>query len=98
MTEAGTGEGSAANESVGEETSPEARTGRKKKRKRARSKEKDEERELIKSSMAGMDRQRQDMNKLMENYFTAVQQQQANNMNLLVGALTTFLQNNTNSK
>lgn len=62
-----------------------------------RSEEKDEERELIKSSIAAMDRQRQDMNKPMEN-FTAVQQQQANNMNLLVGALTTFLQNNTNSK
>jgi len=47
--------------------------------------------------MAGIDRQRQDMNKLMEN-FTLVQQQQANNMNLLVAALTTFLQNNANSK
>ena len=97
VAEAGTSEGSAANKSAGEETSPEARTDRKKKRKRARSEEKDEERELIKSSMVGMDRQRQDMNRLMEN-FTAVQQQQANNMNLLVGALTTFLQNNANSK
>lgn len=37
--------------------SPEPRTNRKKKRKGARSKEKDEERELIKSSMARMDRQ-----------------------------------------
>ena len=96
MAEAGTSEGSTANKSAVEETSPEPRTNRKKKHKGARSKEKDEERELIKSSMARMDRQWKDMNKLMKN-FTAVQQQ-ANNMNLLVGALTTFLQNNTYSK
>ena len=97
MAEAGTSETSATTKSAGQETSPEARTDRKKKHKRARSEEQDEERELIKSPMAGMERQRQDMNKFMEN-FTAVQQQQANNMNVLVGALSTFLQNNANNK
>ena len=60
---------------TGQEKSPEARTSGEKKRERARAEEQDNERELIKSSMSGMESQRQDMNKFMEN-FTAAQQQQ----------------------
>ena len=98
VAEAGTSEAfSAAIESAGQEMNPEARRDHKKKRRRATAKEQDEEIEPIKSFVSGMERQRQDMNKFMEN-FTAVQQQQANNMNLLVGALTTFLKNNINNK
>lgn len=98
VAEAGTSETvSAAFESAGQEMSPEARRDHKKKRRRATAKEQDEEIEPIKSFESGMERQRQDMNKFMEN-FTAVQQQQVNNMNLLVGALTTFLKNNINNK
>ena len=97
VAEAGTSEAVSAIESSGQEMSPEARRDHKKKRRRATAKEQDEEIEPIKSFVSGMERQRQDMNKFMEN-FTAVQQQQANNMNLLVGALTTFLKNNINNK
>ena len=98
VTEAGTSEAvPAATESAGQEMSPKARKDRKKKRKRATAEEQDEELELIKSSMSEMERQRQDMNRFMDN-FTALQQQETNNMNLLVGALTTFLQNNTSKK
>ena len=80
----------------GQNTSPEARTERKKKRKRARPEEEDEEGDLIKSSLPGMEKQRKEMNKFMEN-FTRVQEQQANTMNALVGALTNFLQNSSNN-
>ena len=58
MAEAGTSKAiSAPTKSAGRETSPEARTDRKKKRKRARTEEQDEDRELIKSSMAGSERE-----------------------------------------
>ena len=80
----------------GQNTSPEARTERKKKRKRARPEEEDEEGDLIKSSLPGMEKQRKEMNKFMEN-FTRVQEQQANTMNALVGALTNFLQISSNN-
>lgn len=78
---------------AGQETSPQARTERKKKRKRARVEEQDdEERELLRSSLSGLEKQRKDMNSFMDN-FARVQEQQANTMNALVGALTNFLQN-----
>ena len=97
MAEAGTSKAiSAPTKFVGQETSPEARTNCKKKHKRARTEEQDEDGELIESSMSGTERQQQDIKKVHEN-FTA-EQQLANNMNLLVGALTTFLQSNANNK
>jgi len=78
---------------AGQETSPQARTERKKKRERARVEEQDdEERELLRSSLSGLEKQRKDMNSFMDN-FARVQEQQANTMNALVGALTNFLQN-----
>ena len=79
------------NELLGQDTSPEARTERKKKRKRARPQEGDEEEDLIKASLVDMEKQRKEMNTMMES-FTRMQEQQANTMNALVGALTNFLQ------
>ena len=84
------------NELLGQDTSPEARTERKKKRKRARPQEGDEEGDLIKASLVGMEKQRKEMNTMMES-FTRMQEQQANTMNALVGALTNFLQNSGNN-
>lgn len=84
------------NELLGQDTSPEARTERKKKRKRARPQEGDEEGDLIKASLVGMEKQRKEMNTMMES-FTGMQEQQANTMNALVGALTNFLQNSGNN-
>ena len=81
------------NELLGQDTSPEARTERKKKRKRARPQEGDEEGDLIKASLVGMEKQRKEMNTMMER----MQEQQANTMNALVGALTNFLQNSGNN-
>ena len=82
-----------AGETESQESSPEARTERKRKRKRARTEEQDEEeRDLLKSSLTGLETQRKDMNAFMES-FTKVQEQQVNTMNVLVGALTNFLQN-----
>ena len=69
---------------------------RKKKRKRARPQEGDEEGDLIKASLVGMEKQRKEMNTMMES-FTRMQEQQANTMNALVGALTNFLQNSGNN-
>lgn len=80
----------------GQDASPEARTERKKKRKRARPEDGNEEGDLIKSSLLGMEKQRKEMNAFMEN-FARVQEQQANTMNALVGALTNFLQNSSNA-
>ena len=84
------------NELLGQDTSPEARTERKKKRKRARPQEGDEEGDLIKASLVGMEKQRKEMNTMMES-FTGMQEQQANTKNALVGALTNFLQNSGNN-
>lgn len=84
------------NELLGQDTSPEARTERKKKRKRARPQEGDEEGDLIKASLVGMEKQRKEMNTMMES-FTRMQEQQANTINALVGALTNFLQNSGNN-
>ena len=84
------------NELLGQDTSPEARTERKKKRKRARPQEGDEEGDLIKASLVGMEKQRKEMNTMMES-FTRMQEQQANTMNARVGALTNFLQNSGNN-
>ena len=84
------------NELLGQDTSPEARTERKKKRKRARPQEGDEEGDLIKASLVGMEKQRKEMNTMMESS-TGMQEQQANTMNVLVGALTNFLQNSGNN-
>ena len=67
MAEAGTSKAiSAPTKSAGQETSPEARTNCKKKRKRARTEEQDEDRELLKSSMSGTERQQQDIKKCMK--------------------------------
>lgn len=43
-----------------------------------------------------MEKQRKEINAFMEN-FARVQEQQANTMNALVGALTNFLQNSGNA-
>ena len=83
-------------ELLGQDTSPEARMERKKKRKRARPQEGDEEGDLIKASLVGMEKQRKEMNIMMES-FTGMQEQQANTMNALVGALTNFLQNSSSN-
>ena len=69
---------------------------RKKKRKRARPQEGNEEGDLIKVSLVGMEKQRKEMNTMMES-FTGMQEQQANTMNALVGALINFLQNSGNN-
>ena len=84
------------NELLGQDSSPEARTERKKKHKRARPEEGDEEGDLIKSSLVGMEKQLKEMSTMMES-FTRMQEQQANTMNALVGALTNFLQNSSSN-
>jgi len=53
--------------------------------------EDDEERQMLKDSFAGLQDQRKEMSAFMTN-FNRVQEQQANTMNSLVGALTNFLQ------
>ena len=77
-------------------TSGENRSDRKRKRKRARVEEQDEEeRNMLKESMSGLQEQSKEMREFMET-FSKTQEQQVNTMNALVGALTTFLQNNKN--
>ena len=77
-------------------TSGENRSDRKRKRKRAQVEEQDEEeRNMLKESMSGLQEQRKEMREFMET-FSKTQEQQVNTMNGLVGALTTFLQNNKN--
>ena len=63
---------SAATPTESQEWSPEARTERKRKRKRARTEEQDEEeRDLLKSSLTGLETQRKDMNAFMESHKSA---------------------------
>lgn len=73
----------------------ESRTERKKSKKRQKVEAKDdEEREMLKSSLEGLNEQRKNTNAFMDN-FTKMQEQQSQTMNALVGALTGFLQNNS---
>ena len=78
-----------------EDSKKEKRTQRKLSRKRAREEENDQEqyKEMFKAAFSGMDEQRKEMTAFMA-YFNRVQQQQAEAMNSLVGALTQYLQNN----
>ena len=79
---------------AGEDSKKEKRTQRKLSRKRAREEENDQEyKEMFKAAFSGMDEQRKEMTAFMTN-FNRVQEQQAETMNSLVGALTQYLQNN----
>ena len=58
-----------AGEKESQESSPKARTEQKRKRKRARTEEQDyEQRDLLKSSLTGLETQRKDMNAFMESF------------------------------
>ena len=87
---------SSNSEETAENPTNKMRTERKKSRKMARAEEHDDEkREMIKASLDGLTEQHQDMSKFRDN-FSRMQEQQAQTMNTLVGALTSFLQNNNN--
>ena len=53
----------------------------------------EEERNMLQESMSGLQEQRKEMREFMET-FNKTQEQKVNTMNALVGALTTFLENN----
>ena len=81
-------------EKVRKKVSKKVRKLRKLSRKRAREEENDQEyKEMFKAAFSGMDEQRKEMTAFIAN-FNRVQEQQAETMNSLVGALTQYLQNN----